>query len=471
MAGMNEHVQQWQQQILQQVRVYAAAATSPLNSNSWPLATNTIDADELAAAVEVLLSGKFTMGVRTHTFEQAWSHYLGAAGSVMVNSGSSANLLALAALAQPDVSVDNNHEPQASARANDQYQFNPGDEVIVPAVTWSTTIHPIRQAGGVPVLVDVDPHTFNLDPQRVRQALTPRTRGIVIVHLLGNPAHIVELMEIAHRHNLWVVEDCCEAHGARVNGQKVGTFGLLSSFSFFFSHHMTTIEGGMVSVNSRQPAAGSDQQNPADQPLTGTSGADEDLMNRLKSLRAHGWIRERSDRAELARLAGQMDDRWVFVTEGYNVRPTEINAALGLVQLAKLDTYIQQRRQVRQQLRDGLAGFSDILDFQQESANHLHSAFGFGMILKDQAPFDRATFRRHLEQARIETRPIVGGNLARQPVARTANWRIDWPLPVADRIHERGLMIGINPNVSAEQVQYVIDTVGTIVDSSKRRGH
>jgi CDP-6-deoxy-D-xylo-4-hexulose-3-dehydrase len=397
------------------------ASREAAGSQQLELMRSSYDAQELTAALDVMMDERMTMGGVTAAFEAEWSAWLGVAASIMVNSGSSANLLALSALAQPGL-------PSG---------LRPGDEVILPAVAWSTTVFPVIQVGCVPVFVDVDRDTLNLDPAAVEASVGPRTRAIIVVHLLGNPCDMDRIGAVARRHGLWVVEDCCEAHGARIGGRKVGTFGDLSTFSFFFSHHMTTIEGGMISF--RDVSAWRDA---------------------LISLRAHGWVRGRSDRETWKAAYPDLDDRWLFVSLGYNVRPTDINAAFGRVQLGKLPGFVRSRREVRARLLAGLEGLSPWLRFQRELPGHAHSAFGFAFIVEPGAPFTRGEFQRHLEERGIETRPVVGSNFARQPVMRDIPYRVSGTLDNADVVHTHGLMIGNHHDVTVAQVDYVVGAIG-----------
>lgn len=398
-------------------------------SDSWPLATSTFGVAEILAATAPWLDGRVTMGPRVAEFETRWSERLGVPASLMVNSGSSANLLALAAAANPD----------------DDRPLIPGDEVIVPAVTWPTSVYPIAQVGCVPILVDIDPVSLNLDPKRVREALTPRTRALMLVHLLGHPCEMNALMDLAHENDLLVIEDCCEATGARSGGQPVGTFGNLSTFSFYFSHHMTTIEGGMISTSD--PSR---------------------WIDSLRSLRTHGWIRDRTDCEELARAHGYEDDRFVFVAAGYNCRPTEINAGIGLVQLERIADFIERRRRIRAHLCEVLAPYESMVRTQSESPSDYHSAFALAMVLTPQAPFPLRELREHLEARGIETRPIVGGNLARQPAIRQLNVRVAPNLEHAEWIDRNGLMIGVNPNVTDAQLEHCSRVIRSFFDGAVR---
>jgi CDP-6-deoxy-D-xylo-4-hexulose-3-dehydrase len=276
-----------------------------------PLNAPTFGDEEINAAIEVLKSTYVTMGKRCQQFEQAFAEYAGLEEAVFVNSGSSANLLTFFALA--------NH---ASPMLGSKRQFRPGFEVIVPAVSWSTTFWPIVQAGGVPVFVDSDPRTLQMKPDAMRAALSERTVAVCAVHVMGNTTGMQEVLTFTEMNNLWLVEDTCEALGARDDGKLAGTFGDVATFSFFFSHHITTIEGGMVVTRHRE------------------------LGELLRCLRAHGWTRDLKNRKATEALYPQIDPEYLFINTGFNLRPTEINAAFGLIQLRKLEGFNQRRREM-----------------------------------------------------------------------------------------------------------------------------
>jgi len=406
------------------------ARPSPAAAQALELCRSTLGEDELLAALEVLLDGHLTMGPQTEAFEDEWSAWLPAGFSLMVNSGSSANLLMLSALTFPG-------QPNG---------LKPGDEVILPAVGWSTSLFPIAQTGCVPVLVDVDLATLNLSPEKVEEAVTDKTRAILAIHLLGNPCDIPALQAIADRHGLYLLEDCCEAHGASIGGRKVGTFGTLSSFSFYYSHHMTSIEGGMVCGQDRSA-----------------------WRDALVSQRAHGWIRGRSDQQYWTSSYPDIDPRWLFVTTGYNVRPTELNAAIGRVQLMKLDHFVEQRTAIRRRLLDRLRPYESWLVMQRERSGHSHSAFGLSLIVRPEAPFGRRLLQTFLESRGIETRPIVGGNLARQPVMRHVPHRLAGPLSNADLVHHNGLMIGNHADLTAAQEDHLIACIAEFMEAHALR--
>jgi CDP-6-deoxy-D-xylo-4-hexulose-3-dehydrase len=312
--------------------------------------------------------------------------------------------------------------------------------VIVPAVTWSTTIFPLQQLGLVPVLVDVNPETLNLTVEGVEAALSRKTRGIVPVHLLGNPCPMPEIMALARRRGLAVIEDCCEAHGAKVGERLVGSFGDLGTFSFFFSHHITTMEGGMLTTRTRA------------------------LLPILVSQRAHGWVRGRADEAALRRRHADIDPRFLFVTTGFNVRPTELNAAFGLHQLPQLESFIAARRRNHARWMDALSAYDDLFVLQRERPVTRHSAFGFSILIRRSAPFDRATMMRFLEARGVETRPIAGSNMARQPGLRLWPFRIGAKrLAGADWVHTHGLFVGNHADVTPAQREHFVRVVAQCV--------
>ncbi len=389
-----------------------------------PLNKNTLGAAEIEAAKQALDSGFLTMGARCRDFEAAFAARLGVRHAVMVNSGSSANLLALFALADPLL-----------READGRRRLQPGAEVIVPALSWSTTVWPILQAGCVPVFVDCDPRTLQVQPETVEQAITPDTAAIVVVHVLGGAVDVARIAEIADRHGLWLFEDTCESLGVLLDGKPVGSFGDLGSFSFYFSHHITTVEGGMV--------------------VTG----DDDLADLLRSLRAHGWVRDMARADDVAAEYPDLDRRFLFVTAGFNVRPTEINAAIGLEQLKRLDGFNQTRRDVARRFDDGLAplvedGHLSLIAFDQRV-----SPAPFGYTVLCASPEARGGLNAHLLDAGVETRPVICGNMTRQPVLAHYPHRVSGTLSGADRVMDCGLYWGTHPFMEADEIDYVVGSV------------
>lgn len=389
-----------------------------------PLNASTFGPEEIKAAIDVLQSGFVTMGQKCLEFEEAFAKQLGAKNAIYVNSGSSANLLAFFALANPEA-------PQLSNKK----KFTPGCEVIVPAVTWSTTIWPIVQAGAIPILVDSDPETLQLDLKKVEAAITPNTAAICPVHVLGNAIPMKELLAIAEKHKLWVIEDTCEALGTRSDGKYVGSFGDFGTFSFFFSHHITTIEGGMIITDN------------------------DELAELCRALRAHGWTRHLKNRKEVEARYPDIDPRFLFVTTGFNVRPTEVNAAFGLQQLRKLEGFNQKRQEIAGRWCRDLAPMIDAGHFKPMKTTPGTSStwFGFPILCRDRNV--RNELQAFLENSGIETRPIIAGNLARQPAFKHITYRVSGELSGADAIMDRGLFWGSHPIMRDDEIDYVSTTL------------
>lgn len=368
-------------------------------SKGFPLATSTWDAEEYAALQEVIASDRFTMGERVRTFESEFADFVGAGFAVMVNSGSSANLLAVAA-----------------AVLDDAVDLNPGDEVLVPAVSWATTYYPLQQYGLRLKFVDVDLDTLNLDLEAAVASITPRTKAILWVSLLGNPADYAALDEFARQHGLVVIEDNCESLGARSGGIAAGTFGLMGTYSTFFSHHISTMEGGLVVTDELR------------------------LSEALKSLRAHGWTRDLPAQNSIAPKSGDpFDDLFRFVMPGYNLRPLEMSGALGSAQLRKLPGIVEGRRHNASLFLEAMSGRDDVR-LQREVGES--SWFGFSLILEGRLQGRRRELVGALSQAGIEARPIVAGNFTRNPVIAKMDADVPTSLPAADRIHDDGLFVG-----------------------------
>jgi len=369
-------------------------------AEGMPLQVVSFGAQEVQEALDSLLTTWVTMGQKVSRFENAWADFCGedqqALHSVMVNSGSSANLLIWTSLV-------------ASGR------LNKGDEVLVPAVGWSTTLFPIVQAGLKAVLVDVDPETLCLDIEAAKASVGPRTRAACVVHLLGAAGPVTELEQLG----LMVIEDACAAHGARRAGRRVGSIGLAGSFSFFFSHHITTIEGGICVTR------------------------DAELADTMRSMRAHGWVREMHSKETHVQAHPEIDPRFLFVTPGFNIRPTELAGAFGLHQIQRLPAFLAQRRTNHRQWCAALSAEFGWLRVFPEAEGTEHAGFAFPLVVEENAPVNRETLMSGLEAAGIATRPISGSNLARQPaVVGLDGVRVSGALDVADLVHERGFFVG-----------------------------
>lgn len=379
----------------------------------------TTNGDEIFAAVETMLSTFTTMGKKVRAFENQYAEYAGLKHAVMSNSGSSSNLLSVAALANP-------FTPN---------YLKPGDEVIVPALSWSTTIWPLTQHNLVPVFVDCDLNDFNLDLNKLERAIGPKTRAIKLVHVYGNPCNMDAIMSLAKKHNLFVIEDCCEAMGATYDGKSVGSFGNVGNFSFFFSHHISTLEGGISVTN------------------------DFDLTETMRILRAHGWSREADEHKKYVEMYPDIDPRFIFINQGYNLRPTEVNAAMGQHQLPKLDTFVDRRREAAAFFLKHFSKYEEFFRFQHETPKGKHVWFGFPIILKDNAPFTVKDITSFIQSHKIETRPIIAGNMARHPAFKMFEHKISGDLNAADTIMKKGFAIACHHDVDTGAREYMAHVV------------
>ena len=395
----------------------------------FPLVEQNFEPAEILAMAEVLLSGQLTMSHRVREFESKFAAYIGSPYAVFVNSGSSANLLAIAVALNP---LRKNH-------------LKPGDEVLIPAVCWSTSVWPVIQLGLKPVFVDVDPQTLNIDLASVKAKATSRTRALLMVHILGNSADLGPLLNLAQENQWTVIEDTCESLGSSWNEKKLGTLGDFGTYSFYFSHHMTTGEGGMVVCQTQE---------------------DVDL---LKCLRAHGWTRELSDRAEVERQHPHVDPRFMFVNVGFNLRPMEIQAALGICQLAKLDSMNASRVENWKNLKAALENHSrwqKQLQFVMAPPSVKPVWFGFPVLVESKITRPLSEILARLSERGVENRPIVSGNFARQPGLELFKLETDWRALVgAEQIHQYGFFIGLHArNLSHAEINelagLLLDAVG-----------
>ena len=379
----------------------------------------TFSADEINVAIDVLLSTRVTMGEKVKSFEKEFSEEFNFSHGVMNNSGSSANLLAIAAIS--------NVETKDGLR--------PGDEVIVPSLSWSTTVWPLIQHGLVPVVVDIDPLTFNLDPNEIERAIGPKTRAIMPVHVYGNPCDMNAIKDISERNELIVIEDCCEALGAYYDGIPVGKFGRVGTFSFYFSHHMTTLEGGICVTDEFE------------------------LSELMRILRAHGWVREVEDPKPYLQKYPYHDPRFLFVNLGYNLRVTELQGAMGSVQLPKLHAYVEARRENTKEWKSELSVWLDYFDFQHETDKGKSSCFGFPLVRKPDAPFELSSLTRFLNDQGIETRPIICGNITKQPAMKMYEHRVIGDLQHSSNIMKNGFSFGNHQAVGAGGRTYVTEKI------------
>lgn len=368
----------------------------------FPLATATWGQEEQDAMQRVIASGMYTMGANVQAFERDFAQYVGSKHCVMVNSGSSAILLMVAALFYTK---------------NAKLKLQRGDEVIVPAVSWSTTYYPLYQYGLKIKFVDIDLNTLNYDLDQLELAVTDKTRAIMVVNLLGNPNDFGRIQQIIGNRNIVLMEDNCESMGATFQGKQAGTFGVMGGYSSFFSHHISTMEGGLIVTD------------------------DEELYQILLSLRAHGWTRNLpkqnlvcSDKSD-----DPFEESFRFVLPGYNVRPLEMEGALGVEQVKRLPNLIEARRENGKLLQAALCNHPDII-IQQEIGES--SWFGFSLVIRPGSKLTRKALVVKLNELGFECRPIVAGNFAKNEVVKYFDSEVHGVLKNAEHIDQNGLFVG-----------------------------
>ncbi len=382
----------------------------------YPLAISSWDDKELEAIQKVIDSNRFTMGPHVKEFEKQFAEFFGSRYAVMVNSGSSANLLAIAIL------VTRKENP-----------LKRGDQVIVPAVSWSTTYAPLQQYGLKLKFVDVDIHTLNYDLNKLEEAIDDQTKLIVAVNLLGNPNDYGRIQQLVGGRDITLVEDNCESMGAQLNGKYAGTFGDIGTFSCFFSHHISTMEGGFIVTD------------------------DEEYYHLALAIRAHGWTRDLPKENQVGPLSSNpFEESFHFLVPGYNLRPLELSGAIGIEQLKKLPHFVEERRKNAAHFQ---SRFSDHEHFFIQKPIGDPSWFGFSMIVKPDAPLQRSDVIDCLTEAGIECRPIVAGNFTRHPAIQFYDYEISGTLEAADQVHTQGFFIGNGHEPIISQIDMLSDVI------------
>lgn len=391
----------------------------------YPLATSSWDELEIEAIQKVIKTGMFTMGSHVAEYEKKFAQYLGAKYCVMCSSGSTANLLMVAAMFY---------------RKDNPLQR--GDEVIVPAVSWSTTYYPLHQYGLKLKFVDIDVKTLNYDLESLKSAVSNKTKVIMVVNLLGNPNQFTTINEIVKGRKIDVIEDNCESLGATFDGRQAGTFGIMGTYSSFFSHHISTMEGGIVSTDN------------------------EELYHILLCLRAHGWTRNlpKENLITGTKSDNAFEESFKFVLPGYNVRPLEMSGAIGIEQMKKLPRFVETRR-------DNAAVFQELFnnhkDFYIQEEIGKSSWFGFSFVVKPESNVDRLKLIDHLTKAGVECRPIVAGNFAKNAVMKWFDKEIHGNLKNADRIDQHGFFIGNHQIDMSTQIKRLKDVFAQGLDKAR----
>jgi CDP-6-deoxy-D-xylo-4-hexulose-3-dehydrase len=390
-----------------------------------PYAGRVFDDEEMVAAVDAVLDFWLTLGPHGEAFERELAACVGAHYAVVVNSGSSANLVAFASLTSPQ--LDN--------------PLRPGDEVITVAAGFPTTVAPIVQYGCVPVFVDVDPETGNVLADRLHDAISPRTRAVMLAHTLGNPYDLDAVLDLVRRHDLFLVEDNCDSLGSTYRGRKTGTFGHLATQSFYPPHHLTMGEGGAVLTNSGRLKRIAESFRDWGRDCWCPSGKDNTCGKRF------GW--------ELGDLPAGYDHKYIYSHLGYNLKPIDVQAAIGRQQLRKLDSFVAARRSHHARLMKALAPYEDFLILPKATPHSEPSWFGFLITVRDEAPFTRADLVQYLETRQVQTRQLFGGNLLRQPAFRNVNHRVAGDLVNTDRIMNNAFFIGVYPGLTPAMLDYM----------------
>lgn len=422
------------QEILQEVVAYYADAFSPSefvpDDTPVPVSGRVFDADDLVHLVDASLDFWLTTGRYADRFEQEFAHFMNVRHAILCNSGSSANLLALSTLTSPELG---------------ERRLRPGDQVITVAAGFPTTVNPIIQNNLVPVFLDVDLSTYNIDVRYLEEAVTPRTRAIMLAHTLGNPFNLEAVSKVAECHDLWLIEDNCDALGSTYKGQLTGTFGDLSTCSFYPAHHITMGEGGCVLTDNPQ------------------------LKRLVESFRDWGrdcWCAPGQDNTckrrfewQLGELPHGYDHKYTYSHIGYNLKLTDMQAAIGVAQLKKLPGFIQTRRRNWRLLFESLKPLEEFFILPQATPNSDPSWFGFPITIRAEAPFSRNDLVRHLEDHRVGTRLLFGGNLTRQPAYAGLPWRVVGDLINTDTIMRQTFWVGVYPGLTEEMVGHIVAVI------------
>ncbi|WP_449409343.1 lipopolysaccharide biosynthesis protein RfbH [Methylobacterium komagatae] len=419
--------------ILELTAQYARIAHAPKafepGVSAVPVSGKVYGEAEMMSLVDSSLDFWLTTGRFNDAFESRLAAFIGERRKVLtVNSGSSANLLALTAL------TSHLHRDRA---------LKPGDEVITTATGFPTTVNPTLQNGLVPVFVDVDIPTYNIMPSRIEEAVTDRTRAIMVAHTLGNPFDLGEVMRVAKKYNLWVVEDCCDALGATYDGKPVGTFGDVGTLSFYPAHHITMGEGGAVFTGQSLVLRAMESIRDWGRDCYCPPGVDNTCKKRF------GW--------KLGTLPHGYDHKYTYSHLGYNLKITDMQAAVGLAQMDRLDSFIDIRRRNFAYLNEVMAQFQEYLILPEATPRSEPSWFGYVLTLRDDAPFDRDDLVKFLNERKIATRLLFGGNLIRQPYMEGRNYRVVGDLTNADTIVNRTFWVGVYPGLGRDHIDYMAD--------------
>ena len=381
----------------------------------FPLKDSTFRNKDLIEGIKIILSKNVTMSKITKKFEKVFSKKIKTLHSLMVNSGSSANLLAFQCLINP----------------YRKKKLSKGDEVLIPSICWSTSLWPIIQCGLKPVFVDVDKNTFNISIKDLKKKISKKTKALMLVHVLGISTNMDQLMKILNKKKIILVEDACESIGAKYKNKFLGTFGEFSTFSFYFSHQISSVEGGMICCKNKE---------------------DENI---IKSLRSHGWAKDLSNQKKIEKKFNKINKKFLFINSGFNFRPTDIQAAIGLSQFNSLNNFIKARKTNREKIIKELTSdkrWTNQVSFISNQAKIKPSWFGLSMLLNKKYKNKKNLIFRKLDRLGIENRPIISGNFLKQPALRKYNLKQkSRDFTNANYVHEHGFFVGLRNKVFTEK--------------------
>jgi CDP-6-deoxy-D-xylo-4-hexulose-3-dehydrase len=417
--------------------IYGNESTFRPGVDSIPVSGKVLEPSDLVALVDSSLDGWLTAGRFTEEFERALSNYVGTRSALFVNSGSSANLVALSALTSSKLGKD---------------ALQPGDEVLTVAMGFPTTVNPIIQNNLKPVVVDVELETYDAISERLVEAVGPKTRAIMMAHTLGNPFNLDVVQQLCKEHDLWLIEDSCDALGSTYRGKKTGSFGDTATVSFYPAHHITTGEGGAVFVKSPLVKKQVESFRDWGRDCYCATGCDNTCKKRFE------W--------QLGDLPKGYDHKYIYSHIGYNLKATDMQAALGLSQLAKLDHFIKRRKENFNYLFNSLKDVEGLI-LPKASENSDPSWFGFPITLDPQHPVDREQLLRYLDERKIGTRLMFAGNILRQPAYKNIDFRVVGDLKNSDIVMKRTFWLGVYPGLTNTMLDYVISSVTDFMSQAK----
>jgi CDP-6-deoxy-D-xylo-4-hexulose-3-dehydrase len=425
------------QQLIDSIREIARKNTNKIiipGENYIPVTGKVLDEDDILFGVDSMLDAWLTAGRYSEEFERKLARYMGSRFSFLVNSGSSANLLAFYALTSPKLG---------------ERAIKPGDEIITVAAGFPTTINPMLQFGCIPIFLDIDMPTYNIKADQIESSITPKTKAIMLAHTLGNPFNLDIVMAVAKKYNLWVIEDDCDSLGATYNDKKTGTFGDLATLSFYPAHHITMGEGGAVLVNNAQ------------------------LKKITESFRDWGrdcWCPPGKDNTcgerycqKLGDLPEGYDHKYTYSHIGFNLKATDMQAAVGLSQLNKADAFIEKRRVNHKLLYNKLKPLEEYFILPEATENSNPSWFGFMITIRDGSKINRNHLVEYLEKNKIGTRLLFGGNLTKQPAYKNSNYKVLNTLNNTDKIMNDGFWLGVWPGLNEVHYDYIIDKIDSFL--------